>query len=1112
MPGLKVFEHTLKEHGFASEYLLNKEKEFKCDELDNELLQQTRQPLAQTIDIVIPRSSSTKPRQKLLNILGSHYAPILPTTDNDESVPSHEFVDNEEKREYMINELIKTEENFINKLRTLVTQVVVPIKRRVSDNAASKSGILSKYMCTNIFVNLESILEFHEQFYEDLTQGDFATACASHFFKLDHVHRHYLFKVNESIKFHKDQMRENERYKMFIKRVTSDPSFGEFQVHELLNYPWKRIVVYPMLIKDLRNLTSQSHLDFDKLTKAYGYANRAASVHQDAATHCATTCHRLYNFIRRAPDDVIKQKRNLIDHLDAVELDPVTGKLENYVTLFLLTDKILVAKRVENVKGADISNDNPINSFTGLTKNSKREKTKFKFAGWIGLQQVEMLRNPADNADTFVIRASADFQDEIKKDDVKRNDKYFQNGAHLFSCQKHVDHLIPWKDNMARFVDQFYKTQSVLRQKGDHDATYCRMWKDISHIYSNVFDLESYKKQTVKNNVLLVFADHELDLGSLLDSSSSAPWIIGLVRPDQHGLKLNVFTKVALTCLFDDNSAPSAHEVGPIDFATVLLNNLIACERKLRCSSTFKSINDTMEEQEADQRPSRFLSRSKRGSLSRSNSITNLGKLLSRSRSQSPSSLLSRVIPTVSKSTPSQGNSTTTSLPEPEKKSKRPRALSLSNDSSTRIGPFHLKPSTSSSSRRKHSFDGSFFKPSASSSTAAATVNTTAPSQPASAPSPTPSPSQPLAYMTRHRHSMSIFPTLRSSSPSPVQPSELPSPAYLTQQKGSTTVTSTPASAQLDTSNQRQLLAILQSALKPSTVSPSLTATVNPHHHKELLTQRRFSEALFTSPTSLAHSNTSSMSSSPVSSNSPSLPRPQSPATPLGTRSTRSSFSNTLSSYTSQSSRSTLSLEELDQAKSPYIRLLNTDASAFVNQQHDNSLQDDEVVRKVITDAAVSYRHPKSLAPPSDLTLPSMQSSHSTASSCTITPSRLMEKDTSADPNCQFFMDKKSLLGTQIQRVSERLPQHDADADMLNDLYQDTMDEAVSLITKQRMELEEIQQLLSSYRSQRQQANMGAIKTPSLKPMATSESADALFKRRLKETEAEREYWRRRAR
>ncbi|KAI8066563.1 hypothetical protein BC940DRAFT_63911 [Gongronella butleri] len=200
--------------------------------------------------------------------------------------------------------------------------------------------------------------------------------------------------------------------------------------------------------------------------------------------------------------DVINQRRNLIDHLDAVELNPVTGKLDNYVTLFLLSDKILVAKRYDYVRGAEICSDNPINSFPVLGKNKSNKGLKFKFAGWIGLQHVELLKGGSDTpSDTFIIRASADFQEEVKKGDVKRNDKYFQSGAHLFTYQKHMDQLTSWNAHSARFIDSFYKTQAALRQRGDNDATYTSNWKQITNVYCNVFDPESYKKQHIKANL-----------------------------------------------------------------------------------------------------------------------------------------------------------------------------------------------------------------------------------------------------------------------------------------------------------------------------------------------------------------------------------------------------------------------------------------------------------------------------------------------------------------------------------------------------------------------------------------------------------------------------------
>ncbi|KAI8066562.1 hypothetical protein BC940DRAFT_63958 [Gongronella butleri] len=618
-----------------------------------------------------------------------------------------------------------------------------------------------------------------------------------------------------------------------------------------------------------------------------------------------------------------------------------------------------------------------------------------------------------------------------------------------------------------------------------------------------------------------------------------------------------------LSCLHDDHAAPAVQDQAG-DFATIFFNNVIACERKLRCSSTYKTINETVEEQEADQRPARFRSRSRsrsqsKGSRSRSTSITSFGKLFNRSRSQSPfsssTSLLNKVIPTASKSTPSSDAAN-----QPQAPAKRPRALSMTNDvrpssGTGRRGSFQLKPSTSSSStasntRRKLSFDASYasnffkFESKSTASTALASTITASPgktpistqkqqkdalpsrgaspgasscSTTSSAASSTPSvfmqhqQQQPQALNPqRHRNSMSIFTTLRSHSPSPtaaVQPADLPPPAYLKPTSTANATSNKPSPTSFDTNKQRQLCdklnTIFQSALKPTTTPMSATAAHRDVH------QRRFSEAVLSSPTSM--STTSSVSSSPVSSSSPSLPAPgASPTSTYGTSSSsRSSFSNTFSSYASQSSRSSYSLEELDQLKpqGPYFHLLSTDM--FANQQHDNSMLDDELAKKVITDKAASYRLPKSLAPRHDPDMLATASVTSSGSGSTVTPRTDLSRP-ATDPNSQFFIDKKAMLGNQIQRVSERLPQqHDAEVDILSDLYQDTMDEAVSLISKQRMELDEIQHILHAYRAQRQQQELASAP---LRPVITDETPDALYKRKLREIEKERDYWHRRAR
>lgn len=77
-----------------------------------------------------------------------------------------------------MDEFVSTEKNYIRKLRGLVNTVIKPLKLSC---AQDKQPLLKQYLCTNIFLNLEQILDLHEHFLKELVsrKDDFATLCST---------------------------------------------------------------------------------------------------------------------------------------------------------------------------------------------------------------------------------------------------------------------------------------------------------------------------------------------------------------------------------------------------------------------------------------------------------------------------------------------------------------------------------------------------------------------------------------------------------------------------------------------------------------------------------------------------------------------------------------------------------------------------------------------------------------------------------------------------------------------------------------------------------------------------------------------------------------------
>ncbi|ORZ20461.1 hypothetical protein BCR42DRAFT_408825 [Absidia repens] len=1162
MPEIMTIDILLKDLGYDFNSIpATNESHLVDDEDDKLLLAQTKLPLAQRIDVVFPKSTLDDQNtscQQLIDVLGTRYIANDHSTLNsdDNKVPlQHKYEQNDQLRLERFDELLKTEENYIRKLQPLVNTIVKPLKVSC---AKDKHPVLKQYMCTNIFLNLEQILDLHQQFLKDLKthpKDDFATLCSIYMGKMDR-YRRYLLKVNDAHELHTTEYQKNQMYRSFIIKATTNPVFQKLRFENLLDEPWKRITAYVVLLEEIRNYTPKDHPDFAKLTDAFTKINTVASVRDDLPTMLATKSHDLYLSIRKAPCHLIKQSRSLVTHMDAVEINGITGKVSRHVTIFLFCDKIMVASRSSHAKGSDICGETTSGSspLTNLVPKKKKD-LDFKFCGWIGLQHIDLIQGPSDLPGSIMVRTFPDFQDSITET-ATGYEKYFKKGTRTFAYQAEPSCTIPvdFMKKRDSFVDAFYKAQAIQRQYGNQDATYHRVWK--SHqVYSNVYDQETYAKTEIKNNVATIFLekDSEVDIPSFLNSNQSSPWIVALVRPGSQGLKLNIWSKVSLSCnngqqsyqQQSDQTVSTERSNGKtLDFADVFWSNVVKYERKLQCSCTYRLMNEGLDEQEMRPRH-RSHSRS-RTSMYRSSSISSISRFFGRSRSQSPfsSSASSSSTPHLtlspSKSTPlknkEQDDSTT--------RNRRPRAHSLSNDSNC----LNTKTkSTTTTRRRKLSFDTSFFKfdikPTINTSVSSSSTTTQHQQQPKSFTQKCQIPSpqthiQQLQNSIRRaslshnskQHQATTSPTAArpipvpsiSYSPGPpsLHPTELPSPnvypsnrqMYRSTDYSSSSPSPSPSPPPLMVNKyakQRQLGEKLDAIYHDMTGIDRLILA-------DQQQSRHISDPLIGRPPSRTNSCT------PVSTPSSYQQHRES----FGTTSSRSSsYTNTFSSYASQSSRSSVSLEELDAVKGygPPPQLANMDIVPSSN----NHQKDDDIVRKVMTDLANSQKRWSCKSLSSHYASAVEETNH--APRCSPGPVNslrttameegqpVLDHVASAVDHCSyevglkwhFLLDKHRMLGSQVNRVADHSPSS-MDTGMLSEMYQDTMNETTCFFNKINTELEEISSTVNAYRQGSKQQYQ-PYRTSSIdQPTYTTREADNLLTRKLKEAQIERDYWHRR--
>lgn len=184
---------------------------------------------------------------------------------------------------------------------------------------------------------------------------------------------------------------------------------------------------------------------------------------------------------------MINQKRSLVAHLDATEIHRVTNKPTRAVSLFLFTDKILVASRSSiDAKEIDLEelldNTTTTTSSTSTSLFNKNEKA-LKFKGWADIESIELFDGISDT--TFILTATN--VQETKKNEMSNItsfENYFYKGPRLFSV---VPQARLKNSNFLEKANEFkilyQKTRALVKQYGKIYISIYIDWVYFTYIY-----------------------------------------------------------------------------------------------------------------------------------------------------------------------------------------------------------------------------------------------------------------------------------------------------------------------------------------------------------------------------------------------------------------------------------------------------------------------------------------------------------------------------------------------------------------------------------------------------------------------------------------------------
>ncbi|KAH8557051.1 hypothetical protein BGW37DRAFT_553271 [Umbelopsis sp. PMI_123] len=614
----KILRSRLSESGYV----------YKCKPLQSIIISQNRvqesfsnvQPLCQHYDVVVSDTCLTTPTdedrqqyQDLVSNIGDSAVngPYSFKTDRvtiDPCALPTEFIADEERHHSLVDELITTEENYVSNMTAFCDIIVKPLRFRAK---SSKGLIIGLYQCNTIFNNIEQILEINKSFLNELLKwrstedGIFGDICAKYMYFME-CYTKFLQGVDAAQEINAREHKSNHNYRVFLQAASQNTRLGGHTLYSMLAQPGQRITRYTMLLTKILKHTDPADKNHASLIAALKKADEIATLADDSPTKLAKIFFNMHRSIQNCPPTLISQSRTLVSHLDAVELDPTSLRPHRPVTIFLLTDKLMVVRRpAYSVRGLDLcglGSESP--GFESvllkkLEKNSLKQEKQLKFKDWINLGDVELLQGSQSILSSFAIR--------VRRKELIRNDPSSQTANQdtptyfselptrmyavslsevNFNTVANSQESIQSKN---AFIKHFGRSKASVHRCDAVAATYHREWNGCN-VYSNIYSFDQYPLGTHKNDLCIVYVTHlsEKDIRCITDIPGG-PQILAMIEPlGNDCYKLWMRSKSFFKHTTDDESNQKPQN---FYFRDVLFTNLL--HWSMKASNAFKEASET---------------------------------------------------------------------------------------------------------------------------------------------------------------------------------------------------------------------------------------------------------------------------------------------------------------------------------------------------------------------------------------------------------------------------------------------------------------------------------------------------------------------------------------
>ncbi|XP_054272231.1 protein vav isoform X2 [Macrosteles quadrilineatus] len=168
-----------------------------------------------------------------------------------------------EKRDYVINELVETEKNYVDVLVTLQRSFMRPL-----------STLLEDHDYRTIFMWIKELSEIHSGFHSQLRKVVAPGSCArlSEVFlnwrEKFLVYGDYCANLPDAQSRISDLCAHSDSVNQEVIRCQQEANNGKFMLRDILTVPMQRILKYPLLLEKLISETQPNHEDYRGLERA----------------------------------------------------------------------------------------------------------------------------------------------------------------------------------------------------------------------------------------------------------------------------------------------------------------------------------------------------------------------------------------------------------------------------------------------------------------------------------------------------------------------------------------------------------------------------------------------------------------------------------------------------------------------------------------------------------------------------------------------------------------------------------------------------------------------------------------------------------------------------